>query len=450
MNIFDVKSMVLPKSVVKPKFDRYQTLGHVMPVHEYYSLFEVVSLIFDELSSTSNQTDLSTTHNSSNVIINSSNGTDATINAATVSTAGVMSSTDYIINRNNSDVIGMGGNATLGSFSGNIITDNTTIKNALQQLEIAIGSGNGTTDLSTVYTTSTVTINSSTGTDATITQAIASDNSGIGGTAGIIRAVDRKKLDNSISNIIWDTGINVTESVTNTDTKRDIRYVSESGDFGLLGAVGVNNAGSNNMGLLPKNVIQSRLGIHNISLLTGVGENSSQLGTFSGNIIPDNSSIKTALQALESSIINTSPFLIATINISGGHTGKAIVKYSGSLPTIEKVSSSVWTITTLANSEIFSLDIYSPVADNPGANLTLNINSSSTIYNQDITTLRIPSITGVNIATIPGNYGPTTGAVNLLPRVNTVPSNGDVQIVLNNFNNANALGTGATLLKLVF
>lgn len=442
--------MVLPKSVVKPKFTLSETAGHVMPVHEYYSLFEVVSLIFDELSTTSNQTDLSITYNPSNIVVQSSSGNDATINAATTSLGGIMTSSDKGELDNLVDLAGVSGLATLGTFTGNIIDDNTTIKNALQQLETAVTSGGNSTNLSSTITNNTIQINSSTGDDVTLGAAVASDINGAGGSAGILRASDMKKLVDSITALDFPGEVPTTTSSVLTGMSKVMTYQTGTGVFGLWGAVGSANGGSNNIGLLTKPTLQTRLGIQNISTLTGVSENASNLGTFDQTIIPDNASIKSALQALENNITSSAPFVIGSVLISGGHTGKAIIKYNGTAPSITKNSSSIWTITSPAGCEIFSMDIYSPSADNPGANLTLNINTASTVYNQDLATIRVPMITGVNLTSIPGNYAPTTGAVNLLPRVNTTPSSGDIQIVINNFNNANALGTEATLLKLVF
>ena len=62
------------------------------------------------------------------------------IAAATTVVSGVMSNTDKISLENLKTLVGVS-TANLGTFSGSIISDNTTIKAALQELEIAIGSG---------------------------------------------------------------------------------------------------------------------------------------------------------------------------------------------------------------------------------------------------------------------------------------------------------------------
>jgi hypothetical protein len=56
---------------------------------------------------------------------------------------------------------------------------------------------------------------------------------------------------------------------------------------------------------------------------------------------------------------------------------------------------------------------------------------------------------GASAGAVPANYAPTVGSINLQPLVQVVGS-GSIQILVNNFNNAAGLGTGATLLKLLW
>jgi hypothetical protein len=132
------------------------------------------------------------------------------------------------------------------------------------------------------------------------------------------------------------------------------------------------------------------------------------------------------------------------------HNG-AMIKATGAGVTFTRDTASVWTINVPSGVELKTIDIYSAAADNPGANVTLNINTTSTVYNQSVTTLRVPLVNGVNLGSgtgaVPANYAPTTGSTNLYPSVNTVGS-GDIQLLINNFNNASGLGTGATILKI--
>ncbi len=242
--------------------------------------------------------------------------------------------------------------------------------------------------------------------------------------------------------------------------------------------------------------------LNNLVTLTGLAANSLNFGPFAGSLIPDNLTLKPVLQSLETGVeskqqkvqykkdgVNlgiagevvtvdliganlNAALLSGTLTVSvtpsgvggivrsvvaptGGHSGSVVFSYSGSVaPTFNKDTPSIWSITVPAGTELLSADIYSPTADNPGSNLTLNINTASAVYNQGMTTMHVPLISGVALGggagTVPGNYAPTTGSTNLLSSVNTIPVTGDIQLIINNFNNANALGVGATLIKLVW
>ncbi len=150
-----------------------------------------------------------------------------------------------------------------------------------------------------------------------------------------------------------------------------------------------------------------------------------------------------------------------TINVTGDSSGGrqiytnngATIVATGLGVTFVRTTASIWTITCPLGVDLISIDIYSATADNPGSNVTVNINTSSTIFNQSIATLRLPFVTGLNLGTGAGalqaNYAPTTGAANLAPKVNSVGA-GDIQLQIDNFNAASGLGAGATILKLAF
>lgn len=98
------------------------------------NLYDALELYFS--GSPGSSTDLSSTPSATTVVINSSTGADATITAATTSLAGVMTATDKINLTGLITLSGVSAGSTgLGTFTGSIISDNTTIKNALQQLE---------------------------------------------------------------------------------------------------------------------------------------------------------------------------------------------------------------------------------------------------------------------------------------------------------------------------
>lgn len=148
---------------------------------------------------------------------------------------------------------------------------------------------------------------------------------------------------------------------------------------------------------------------------------------------------------------------VLTVDVSGSGSSDliysnngAMITASGAGVTFTRDTASIWTINVPLGVELRSANIYSTAGENPGANVTLNINTLSTIYNQGLTTLRIPTIDGLAIpGSLPGNYAPTTGTTNLFKTVQSVGS-GDIQILINNFNNAAGLGVSATLLKINF
>jgi len=93
-------------------------------------------------------------------------------------------------------------NATnLGAFTGTTITDNRTVKQALQELETAVEgvSGSGS-NLSATRTATQVTVLSDTGTDAVLQQASVTE-------AGVMTAADKIKLDGVLSYAWYDIGL---------------------------------------------------------------------------------------------------------------------------------------------------------------------------------------------------------------------------------------------------
>lgn len=150
-----------------------------------------------------------------------------------------------------------------------------------------------------------------------------------------------------------------------------------------------------------------------------------------------------------------------TVNVLGDTSGGrqiytnngATIVATGLGVTFVRTTASIWTITCPVNVDLISIDIYSATADNPGSNVTININTSSAIFNQSIATLRLPFVTGLNLGpgtgSLQANYAPTTGAANLAPKVNSVGA-GDIQLQIDNFNAASGIGAGATILKLLY
>jgi hypothetical protein len=92
-------------------------------------------------------TDLTYTPGANTGTVNSNTGTDATIPAATNLIAGLMTATDKVNFDAVDDVLGVSaGSTNLGTFTGTVIADNTTVKAALQALETKAENGDAVTN----------------------------------------------------------------------------------------------------------------------------------------------------------------------------------------------------------------------------------------------------------------------------------------------------------------
>ena len=117
-------SIFLTKNIRKQRDNYPESQRTLVPHADAISLYHAIKDILEYLNITSGgTTDLSTTHNSTNVIINSSTGTDATINQATTTLAGVMSATDKTNLEALITLSGLAAASTnLGTFTGTIIS----------------------------------------------------------------------------------------------------------------------------------------------------------------------------------------------------------------------------------------------------------------------------------------------------------------------------------------
>jgi len=107
---------------------------------------------------------LSNTPAATTLTIESSTGTDTILPAATTTLAGVMTSTDKVRLNSLITLSGVAASATnLGSFTGSIILDNRTIKQALQDLETSLEAGTGLPLGDLTSTTNDITITNGSG-----------------------------------------------------------------------------------------------------------------------------------------------------------------------------------------------------------------------------------------------------------------------------------------------
>lgn len=122
------------------------------------NLYKAIVLILDEEYSSAGDANLTNTPAADDVTIESSTGTDTIIVSATTSLAGVMSATDKTRLNNLYTLAGVSGDADLGTFTGSIITNDVTIKTALQELETAIEAGTGIPTENLTSTTNDITV----------------------------------------------------------------------------------------------------------------------------------------------------------------------------------------------------------------------------------------------------------------------------------------------------
>lgn len=203
------------------------------------------------------------TASATNGIITSSTGTDATIPVSTTTNAGLhapadKTKVDFIsitqavdldqLEAESANLVTLTGQASdavdLGTgFTGTTIPDNSTITSALQAIETTLEAISGVTNLAYTVSPTNGIITSDTGTNATISL--------VDGTnAGLMLPADKTKSD----------FITVTQAVDLDDIEANQ---------------------------------------NDLITLTGIAENVTDLGTFTGSIIPDNLAIKPALQAIE-------------------------------------------------------------------------------------------------------------------------------------------------------
>ncbi len=347
------------------------------------------------------------------------------------------------------------------------------VQKAIDNGEITgVGGGGGTTNLSIANrTTTTMDVVSSDGTDATLPFATPS-------LAGLFVAADKTKLD-SLTNYVapnhtgdvTSTGDGATTIANNAVTNAKLadmaantvkaRSAATSGDpvdvalaaSQLLGRGATGDIAPITLGTnlsMSGTTLNATAGAGGYTTMQEEGVSLTPRSTVNfvgaGVTVTDNGT-NTVVTVPGSSSGNINR--ISVTPLSGG--GKVTFSYFGTVaPTFTRNTASIWTITVPSGSELMSVDIFSPAADNPGSNVTININTLSTVYNQDITTALIPHFTGAAISGGTGSYALTTGTPNLNPTISVTPASGDISFLINNYNAASSLGTGDSILKLIF
>lgn len=193
----------------------------------------------------------------------------------------------------------------LGSFTGNIIPDNSTVKEALQALETDLDSIPDPLYYAGTYDASTNTpalSNGDVGVSGALYQVTVAGTQDFG-AGNITFAIGDKVVNNGSVWEKWDQtdavdSVNGQTGVVELDAE-DIPY--DNGVSGLT-ATDVQAA----IDELASNASDLEADVADLITLSGVAANSEDLGTFTGSIIPDSSDIKEALQALETAVESSS------------------------------------------------------------------------------------------------------------------------------------------------
>lgn len=129
---------------------------------------------------------------------------------------------------------GVSGAANLGTFTGTTITDNTTLKNALQEVETFIEAINGSTNLGASYSLTEVTVTSDTGSNISLTAATT-------GQAGIMtkamfdeHTANNAKVSNVTTDLSLGTNTGTTLGVNSSDGADITLPAAATGVAGLL------------------------------------------------------------------------------------------------------------------------------------------------------------------------------------------------------------------------
>lgn len=143
LTIDKIRQYYLPKNA--SRVNNLNAASHQLAVYnDSIPLYSAIKLVIDEEVTVLTGTDLTNTPAASTLTIESSTGADTILPAATTSLAGVMTGTDKTRLNSLITLSGVAAAETdLGSFTGGIILDDRTIKQALQDLETAVESGSG-------------------------------------------------------------------------------------------------------------------------------------------------------------------------------------------------------------------------------------------------------------------------------------------------------------------
>ena len=262
-----------------------------------------------------------------------------------------------VVSNGNMTVNGTFAVSDMGTFVGSVISDNTSLANALQQLETAFEAAEESSDFATLAGVGTSDTNLSTFTGTTI-----SDNGSIKAGMQELETAVETKLDasahtqaslsvdhlitlsgvaDSADDLGTFTGSTITDSSTIKTALQELETAVENAEESTQIGVNTDNindinstvgtsAGDTNIGTFtgstfsdngtvkagmqeletsletkaPTSSIptQATLSVDHLITLSGVAEGSDHLGTFSGSTIADNGTVKAGIQSLETAV----------------------------------------------------------------------------------------------------------------------------------------------------
>lgn len=239
-----------------------------------------------ELAIQSTDTNLGTTYSPTVVTITSSTGTSTTIQpAGSDGNAGAMTAADKDALDNLVTITGMPANSpNLGTFTGALITDNTTIKVALQDIEDELVATNN--DVTNLITLTGVAVDSTS--LGTFTGVTIPDNQTI-----------KQALQALETNLELVSGGSGATNLGTTYAASSFTITSDTGTNAIVDAATSLLAGAM--------TATDKANLEALIALVGTGPLEYDLGTFTGTTIPDDQTIKEALQTLETALEAINP-----------------------------------------------------------------------------------------------------------------------------------------------
>ena len=226
-----------------------------------------------------------------------------------------------------------------GIFTGTVIPDNSTGKTAFQSLETAVEGKANTVDIADLVPVRTLTGTASGDTTlGTFTGSIISDNTVIK-TALQELETESENVSSTVTTVQGDLSTNDTETAAIRTTTGTV-----TGDLNMGTFTGTTITDNSTIKVALQELetavdaTPSQPEVTSIRTLTGTAAGANDLGTFTGSIITDNSTIKTALQEVETTM--------ETFQNTAGRTLSSISMTSG---------------VDLSNTEIFALQPIIPV-----------------------------------------------------------------------------------------